>query len=81
MDANTSGFAPNHQPISEMKSEAPVRSPTKTEKNQSVADQAVTITDVERRDLYEAIQTLLEGDRPDPDEQVPSQGCSIKWKD
>lgn len=35
---------------------------------------------VERRDLYDAIQKLLEGERPDPEKQVPSQGCSIKWK-
>jgi peroxiredoxin len=35
---------------------------------------------VEQRDLHDAIQTLLDGDQPDPDEQVPSQGCSIKWK-
>jgi peroxiredoxin len=35
---------------------------------------------VEQRDLHNAIQTLLAGDQPDPDEQVPSQGCSIKWK-
>lgn len=37
--------------------------------------------DVERRDLHDAIRTLLQGGRPDPDEQIPSQGCSIKWKD
>ena len=36
---------------------------------------------VERRALHEAIQTLLDGGRPDPDDQIPSQGCSIKWKD
>jgi peroxiredoxin len=37
--------------------------------------------DVTREDLRIAIETLLEGDRPDPDEQHPSRGCSIKWKE
>lgn len=29
--------------------------------------------------LKDAIQTLLDGSRP-PEEQVPSMGCSIKWR-
>lgn len=37
--------------------------------------------EVTREDLRLAIETLLEGEHPDPDEQYPSQGCSIKWKD
>ena len=35
---------------------------------------------VEQRDLHNAIRTLLAGNRPDPDAQKPSMGCSIKWK-
>jgi hypothetical protein len=35
---------------------------------------------VERRELHDAIRTLLDGDRPDPEAQTPSRGCSIKWK-
>jgi len=34
---------------------------------------------VSRRDLAEAIEALLAGQRPSAD-QVPSLGCSIKWK-
>ena len=34
---------------------------------------------VSRRDLREAFDAILDG-RPVPDEQVPSMGCSIKWK-
>jgi thiol-disulfide isomerase/thioredoxin len=34
---------------------------------------------VTRRDLIEAINSLLAGREPDPN-QVPSMGCSIKWK-
>ena len=34
---------------------------------------------VTRRDLADAIQALLGGQRPSPD-QIPSLGCSIKWK-
>ncbi len=36
--------------------------------------------EVTREDLRLAVEALLEGDQPDPDEQYPSQGCSIKWK-
>lgn len=35
---------------------------------------------VERRELKEAIETMLDGELPAPEAQVPSQGCSIKWK-
>ncbi len=35
--------------------------------------------DVEQRDLRDAIAALLDGRRPDDDQQ-PSMGCSIKWK-
>jgi thiol-disulfide isomerase/thioredoxin len=34
---------------------------------------------VKQRDLIEAIDALLIGRQPDPN-QVPSMGCSIKWK-
>lgn len=34
---------------------------------------------VRRQDLREAIEALLAGRAPDPD-QVPSMGCSIKWR-
>lgn len=34
---------------------------------------------VQRQELREAIEALLQGDRPDED-QTPSMGCSIKWK-
>ena len=34
---------------------------------------------VQKRDLRDAIVALLEGDRPSED-QHPSMGCSIKWK-
>ena len=34
---------------------------------------------VEKRELYDAIVALLNGERPD-EEQHPSMGCSIKWK-
>ena len=34
---------------------------------------------VTRRDLAEAIEALLHGERPSPD-QHPSLGCSIKWR-
>jgi hypothetical protein len=34
---------------------------------------------VTRRELAEAIQSLLDGKSPSP-EQRPSMGCSIKWK-
>jgi peroxiredoxin len=34
---------------------------------------------VTRRDLADAIEALLAGQRPSPD-QIPSLGCSIKWK-
>jgi peroxiredoxin len=34
---------------------------------------------VTQHDLRDAIDTLLDGERPDTD-QVPSRGCSIKWK-
>ncbi len=34
---------------------------------------------VEKRDLHDAITALLQGERPDED-QTPSMGCSIKWK-
>jgi hypothetical protein len=34
---------------------------------------------VSRRDLAEALDALLAGKRPSAD-QVPSLGCSIKWK-
>ena len=36
--------------------------------------------EVTREDLRLAVEALLEGDQPDPAEQYPSQGCSIKWK-
>lgn len=32
-----------------------------------------------RRDLRDALDAILDG-RPLPEEQVPSMGCSIKWK-
>jgi hypothetical protein len=32
-----------------------------------------------RRDLYEAMKEIVETGRG-PAEQVPSMGCSIKWK-
>ena len=35
--------------------------------------------EVEQRELYDAITALLDGERPDED-QHPSMGCSIKWK-
>ncbi len=35
--------------------------------------------EVTQRDLRDAVQALLDGDRPD-EEQHPSMGCSIKWK-
>jgi peroxiredoxin len=35
--------------------------------------------EVKKRDLREAIDALLAGKRPDPN-QSPSRGCSIKWK-
>ena len=35
--------------------------------------------EVTQRDLHDAVQALLDGDRPD-EEQHPSMGCSIKWK-
>jgi peroxiredoxin len=34
---------------------------------------------VTRRDLKEAIDLLLDGKQPPP-EQIPSMGCSIKWR-
>jgi peroxiredoxin len=34
---------------------------------------------VTRRDLKSALEDILAG-RPVPNEQVPSMGCSIKWK-
>ena len=34
---------------------------------------------VEKRDLHDAIAALLRGEQPD-EEQHPSMGCSIKWK-
>lgn len=34
---------------------------------------------VEKQDLRDAIEALLNGDRPS-EEQPPSMGCSIKWK-
>jgi hypothetical protein len=34
---------------------------------------------VTRQDLKEAIDLLLEGKQPSP-EQIPSMGCSIKWR-
>lgn len=34
---------------------------------------------VRRRDLHDAIEALLAGRAPAPD-QVPSMGCSIKWR-
>ena len=36
-------------------------------------------TKVTRRDLADALEALLRGQRPSPD-QIPSLGCSIKWK-
>jgi peroxiredoxin len=36
---------------------------------------------VERRELKQAIETVLKGGRPDPKSQQPSMGCSIKWLD
>ena len=33
-----------------------------------------------RRDLYAAMQQVAETGRG-PDEQIPSMGCSIKWRD
>jgi len=36
---------------------------------------------VEQREMRGAIRTLLEGGVPDPEDQVPSRGCSIKWKE
>jgi peroxiredoxin len=33
-----------------------------------------------RRDLFEAMRTVAETGRG-PDEQIPSMGCSIKWKE
>jgi peroxiredoxin len=35
--------------------------------------------EVQRRDLHDAVVALLNGERPD-EEQHPSRGCSIKWK-
>lgn len=35
---------------------------------------------VTRQDLKDAIDTLLAGNNPSP-EQVPSMGCSIKWRE
>lgn len=35
---------------------------------------------VTRQDLREALNLLLEGQKP-PDAQMPSMGCSIKWKE
>ena len=35
--------------------------------------------EVTQRDLRDAVDTLLDGGTPDS-EQVPSRGCSIKWK-
>jgi len=32
------------------------------------------------RDLREAADTVLAGERPDPEGQKPSVGCNIKWK-
>ena len=32
-----------------------------------------------RRDLFEAMKQIAEN-RPGPLEQVPSMGCSIKWR-
>jgi hypothetical protein len=34
---------------------------------------------VTRHDLADAITALLDGKKPSPD-QVPSLGCSIKWR-
>lgn len=36
-------------------------------------------SEVTRRDLADAIQDLLQGDKP-KEPQFPSMGCSIKWK-
>lgn len=33
-----------------------------------------------RRDLYEAMKQIAETARG-PEEQLPSMGCSIKWRD
>jgi peroxiredoxin len=35
---------------------------------------------VSRHELRDAIEALLAGRRPEPD-QIPSMGCSIKWRD
>ncbi|MFB6263602.1 MAG: thioredoxin family protein [Bradymonadaceae bacterium] len=37
-------------------------------------------SEVTREDLRNAIEMLLDGESPDPDDQHPSMGCSIKWK-
>ena len=31
-------------------------------------------------DLRAAMETVLKGETPDPDSQIPSAGCNIKWK-
>jgi len=36
--------------------------------------------DVTRRDLRNAIESMLDGEQPDPDDQKPSMGCNIKWR-
>jgi len=36
-------------------------------------------TQVTKQELRSAVDLLLDGEKPDPD-QKPSMGCSIKWK-
>jgi peroxiredoxin len=36
--------------------------------------------EVSSRDLRRAIDTMLDGQHPDPDDQHPSMGCNIKWR-
>lgn len=35
---------------------------------------------VKSRDLARAIEQILEGEQPPEDDQIPSMGCSIKWR-